>query len=197
MTLPILQEVDETKSFCLKTAASNYALGAVLLQGEKDNEHPIEYASRLLLEAEKNYSTTEREALAVVCAVKKFRDYIEGSEISVLTDHQPQKWIFSLKSPTGRLARWALEFQPYNIQFGYMPGRQNMVADTLSKPPCHFENHVDVQGAIPKFQYVSNCALSSGAICLKILPLDCLSPCHVVFFIFIICDSTFVVSVEK
>ena len=144
MTPPILQQVDETKSFCLKTDASNYALGAVLLQGEKDNEHPIEYASRLLLAAEKNYSTTEREALAVVWAVKKFRGYIEGSEISVLTDHQPLKWLFSLKSPTGRLARWALELQPYNIQFGYMPGRQNIVADTLSRPPCPIENHIDV-----------------------------------------------------
>ena len=54
MTPPILQQVDEAKSFCLKTDASNYALGAVLPQREKDNEHPIEYASRLLLAAEKN-----------------------------------------------------------------------------------------------------------------------------------------------
>ena len=144
VTPPILQQVDETKSFCLKTDASNYTLGAVLLQGEKYNENPIEYGSRLLLAAEKNYSTTEREALAVVWAVKKFRGYIEGSEISVLTDHQPLKWLFSLKSPTGRLARWALELQPYNIQFGYMPGRQNIVADTLSRPPCPIENHIDV-----------------------------------------------------
>lgn len=141
----ILQQVDEKKPFYLKTDASNYALGAVLLQGEKEDEHPIEYASRLLLPAERNYSTTEREALAVVRAGKKICDYIEGSELHVLTDHQPLKWLFSLKSPTGRLARWALQLQPYNIQFGYTPGKKNVVADTLSRPPCNTHSNVSCE----------------------------------------------------
>ncbi|GFY21041.1 retrovirus-related Pol polyprotein from transposon 297 [Trichonephila clavipes] len=83
-----------------KLHASNYALGAVLLQGEGTDEHPIEYASRLLTPAERNYSTTEREALAVVWALKKFRGYIEGTEITVASDHQPLKWLLNLKSPT-------------------------------------------------------------------------------------------------
>lgn len=142
---PILQQIDERKPFNLKTDASDYALGAVLMQGEKENEHPIEYASRLLLPAERNYSTTEREALAVVWAVKKFRGYIEGSTIFVHTDHQPLKWLFSLKSPTGRLARWSLELQSYNIIFGYTPGKQNVIADTLSRPPCSNETHTDIR----------------------------------------------------
>lgn len=142
---PILQQVNEDLPFILKTDASNYGLGAVLLQGEKDSERTIEYASRLLLPAERNYSTTEREALAVVWAVQKFRGYIEGSEVLVLTDHQPLKWLFSLKSPTGRLARWALQLQMFNIQFGYTPGRQNAVADTLSRPPCYNEKHNDIK----------------------------------------------------
>lgn len=134
---PILQQVNEELPFVLKTDASNYALGAVLLQGEKESERTIEYASRLLLPAERNYSTTEREALAVVWAVQKFRGYIEGSEVLILTDHQPLKWLFSLKSPTGRLARWALLLQTFNIKLAYTPARQNCVADTLSRPPCH------------------------------------------------------------
>ena len=141
---PILQQVKEDEGFFLKTDASNYAIGAVLLQGEKDKEHPIEYASRLLNPAERNYSTTEREALAVVWAIDKYRGYIEGALVTVLTDHQPLKWLFSLKSPTGRLARWALRLQPYNLKFGYTPGRQNTVADTLSRPPCADINHVEI-----------------------------------------------------
>lgn len=137
---PILQQVKENQPFFLRTDASNYAIGAVLLQGEKEDEqHPIEYASRLLLPAERNYSTTEREALAVVWAVQKFRGYIEGSEVSILTDHQPLKWLFSLKSPTGRLARWSLLLQSYNFTINYTPGRQNVIADTLSRPPCSHE----------------------------------------------------------
>lgn len=138
---PILKQIDEAKPFKIMTDASNYALGAVLIQGEKEDEHPIEYASRLLLPAERNYSTTEREALAVVWAIQKFRGYIEGSEVQILTDHQPLKWLFSLKSPTGRLARWALHLQMYNINFEYTPGRKNAVADTLSRPPCPKESH--------------------------------------------------------
>lgn len=136
---PVLQQVQESAPFLLRTDASNYAIGAVLLQGEKDKEHPIEYASRLLIPAERNYSTTEREALAVVWAIQKFRGYVEGSEITILTDHQPLKWLFALKSPTGRLARWSLFLQSYNLRFEYTPGRQNVVADTLSRPPCESE----------------------------------------------------------
>ncbi|GFX77733.1 retrovirus-related Pol polyprotein from transposon 17.6 [Trichonephila clavipes] len=114
--------------------ASNYALGAVLLQAEGSDEHPIEYASRLLSPAERNYSTTEREALAVVWALKKFRGYIEGTEITVASDHQPLKWLLNLKSPTGRLARWALEIQSFNLRVQYIPGKANVVADMLSRP---------------------------------------------------------------
>ncbi|GFX89422.1 retrovirus-related Pol polyprotein from transposon 17.6, partial [Trichonephila clavipes] len=107
---------------------------AVLLQGEGSDEHPIEYASRLLTPAERNYSTTEREALALVWALKKFRGYIEGTEITVASDHQPLKWLLNLKSPTGRLARWPLEIQSFNLKVQYIPGKANVVADMLSRP---------------------------------------------------------------
>lgn len=111
--------------------------------GEGKNEHPIEYASRLLSTAERNYSTTERGTLAIVWAVDKFRGYIEGSSVVLLTDHQPLRWLMILKSPTGRLARWALHFQPYNIKTEYTPGKTNAVADALSRPPCGEEAHVN------------------------------------------------------
>ncbi|GFX79601.1 retrovirus-related Pol polyprotein from transposon 17.6 [Trichonephila clavipes] len=100
-TPPVLKQADSTQPYIIRTDASNYALGAVLLQGEGSDEHPIEYASRLLTPAERNYSTTERDALAVVWALKKFRGYIEGTEITVTSDHQPLKWLLNLKSPTG------------------------------------------------------------------------------------------------
>ncbi|GFX56782.1 retrovirus-related Pol polyprotein from transposon 17.6 [Trichonephila clavipes] len=98
---PVLKQADGTQPYIIRTDASNYALGEVLLQGEGSDEHPIEYASRLLIPAERNYSTTEREALAVVWALKKFRCYIEGTEITLACDHQPLKWLLNLKSPTG------------------------------------------------------------------------------------------------
>ncbi|GFT71354.1 hypothetical protein TNCV_2526441 [Trichonephila clavipes] len=133
ITPPILRQVDPKKPFIIRTDASSYALGAVLLQGESPtDEQPVEYASRLLSSAEKNYSTTEREALAVVWALNKFRGYIEGAEITVASDHQPLKWLMNLTSPTGRLARWALQIQSYNLKIDYFPGKCNFIADMLS-----------------------------------------------------------------
>lgn len=137
---PVLRQADYSKPFIVRTDASNYALGAVLLQGEGKDERPIEYASRLLTQAERNYSTTEREALAVVWAIEKFRGYIEGHEIIVGSDHQPLKWLLTLKSPSGRLVRWALKLQSFNIQLQYTPGKANVIADALSRPTCKEED---------------------------------------------------------
>ncbi|GFW24739.1 retrovirus-related Pol polyprotein from transposon 17.6 [Trichonephila clavipes] len=131
---PILKQADFSKPFLIRTDASNYALGAVLLQGEDKEEHPVEFATRLLNPAERNYSTTEREALAVVWALNKFRGYIDGASITVASDHQPLMWLMKLKSPTGRLARWALQLQSFNHNMEYIPGKSNVVADMLSRP---------------------------------------------------------------
>lgn len=135
VTAPILRQADPTLPYILRTDASAYAIGACLLQGEGQEERPVEYASRLLTKAESNYSTTEREALAVVYAVKKFRGYVDGCPIRIATDHQPLRWLMSLKAPSGRLARWALELQEYDLLIEYTPGRCNFLADMLSRPP--------------------------------------------------------------
>lgn len=95
----------------------------------------MEYASRLLIPAGRNYSTTEKEALAVVWAVEQFHGYIEGFKVLIRTNHQTLKWLLSLKSPSGHLARWALKLQPYDLEVGYTPGKINVIADTLSRPP--------------------------------------------------------------
>ncbi|GFV75545.1 retrovirus-related Pol polyprotein from transposon 17.6 [Trichonephila clavipes] len=135
-TPPVLKQADGTKPYIIRTDASNYALGAVLLQGEGSDEHPIEYASRLLTPAERNYSTTEREAPAVVWALKKFRGYIKGTYITVASNHQPLKWLLNLISPTGRLARWALEIQSFNLKVQYIPGKADVVAEMMGVCVC-------------------------------------------------------------
>ncbi|GFT10575.1 retrovirus-related Pol polyprotein from transposon 297 [Trichonephila clavipes] len=154
----ILKQADFSKPFLIRTDASNYALGAVLLQGEDKEEHPVEFASRLLNPAKRNYSSTEREALAVVWAVNKFRGYIDGASITVASDHQPLRWLMKLKSPTGRLARWALQLQSFNLNMEYIPGKSNVIADMLSRPACKEENElcevctvaIDVPSRSPK-----------------------------------------------
>ncbi|GFX77408.1 retrovirus-related Pol polyprotein from transposon 297 [Trichonephila clavipes] len=139
--------------FIIRTDASSYALGAVLLQGESPtDEQPVEYASRLLSSAEKNYSTTEREALAVVWALNKFRGYIEGAEITVASDHQPLKWLMNLTSPTGRLAQWALQIQSYNLKIDYFSGKCNFIADMLSRPEYSDEEICELKTIIIDFR---------------------------------------------
>ncbi|GBN27264.1 Retrovirus-related Pol polyprotein from transposon 17.6 [Araneus ventricosus] len=137
---PILSHADFTKPFVLRTDASSHALGAVLLQGADMEEHSIEYARRLLNSAGRNYSTKEHEALAVVWALNKFRGYIEGSKITVASDHQPLKWLMKLKSPSGRLVRWALQLQSFDLNLEYIPGKSNVVTDMLSW--LHYDHEI-------------------------------------------------------
>ena len=131
---PILRYPNLKKPFLLMTDASGFALGAVLGQQE-DNEkdHVIAYASRGLKPHEKNYSTIEKEALAIVFAFKQFRHYVYGQKIVLYTDHKPLVWLMTHKDTSSRLIRWALLLQEYNIEFKYKVGKANANADSLSR----------------------------------------------------------------
>lgn len=102
---PILQYPDFTQKFNLTTDASNFAIGAVLSQGKIGSDLPIAYASRTLNTSETNYSTIEKELLAIVWAVKYFRPYLFGRKFTIVTDHKPLQWLFSLKEPNSKLVK--------------------------------------------------------------------------------------------
>ena len=85
----------------------------------------IAYGGRKLLPAEKNYSVTEREALAVVAGIKHYQHYLYGAHFKVLTDHSAVHWLMSLKMPCGRLARWALLLQQYDFEIIHRAGVSN------------------------------------------------------------------------
>ncbi|KAF8794912.1 Transposon Tf2-6 polyprotein like [Argiope bruennichi] len=117
----------------IEECESPYASPFVLVP-KPNEEHVIEYASGLLIPAEHNYSTTEREVLAVVWALEKVRGYVEKQEIIIASDHQPLKWLMSIKSPSGLLARWALQIQYFTPNIEYIPSKSNGLADMLSRP---------------------------------------------------------------
>ena len=98
---PVLARPDFSKPFTIQCDASNFAVGAVLTQEHEDGEHPVVYVSRVLTAAERNYSTTEKECLALIWAMKKLRPYVEGYKFRVITDHSALKWLMKMKEPTG------------------------------------------------------------------------------------------------
>jgi len=105
----------------------------VLTQESESVEHVIAFASKALSEAERKYSITEQECLAVVWFIKKFRPYLEGYRFKVITDHSSLRWLHNLKNPTGRLARWALELLEYDYTIEHRKGALHYVPDALSR----------------------------------------------------------------
>lgn len=130
---PILANPDYNRPFIIQSDASDVGMGAILVQGEGEDEKVIAYFSQKLSSAQRKYQTTERECLAVILAVEKFRPYIEGTQFTVITDHASLVWLKNLKDPSGRLGRWALRLQPYDFELKHRKGRFMTVADALSR----------------------------------------------------------------
>ncbi|CAB0044193.1 unnamed protein product [Trichogramma brassicae] len=131
----------------IQTDASDYVVGAVLTQEYEDGEHPVYYVSRVLSRAEQRYTTTEKECLAVIWAIEKFRPYVEGSRFKVVTDHRALTWLRNFKDPQGRVARWAFKLMEYDFEIVYRKGSVHYVPDALSrafdKEVCAFEKIED------------------------------------------------------
>ena len=133
-TAPILKVPDPTKPFTVNTDASEFALGAVLLQ----DGHPIAFESRKLTAAERNYRVHERELLAIIHALKVWRCYLDNRKRNtLLTDHASLRWINSQPTLTGRQARWVETLQMFDLEILHKPGKANVVADALSRRPDH------------------------------------------------------------
>lgn len=138
VSAPLLQNPDFSKQFMIFCDASHGCIGGVLSQATDEDpkqDRPIAYVSRRLRGPEIHYSTTEKECLAVVFCVNKFLEYIEGSKFLVGTDHSALTWLFKKKDLTGRLARWVLSLQEHDMIIKHVRGKNNMVADAISRFP--------------------------------------------------------------
>ena len=134
ISAPVLAFPDLNKGYTLYTDASNHGLGAVLEQEGDDGEsHVICYASRSLVAAERKYSPTHKEALALVWAVKNFRTYIYGRHTNIITDHRALEYLDTVKDTTGQLHRWSMAMQEYDYTIYYRPGTKHVNADVLSR----------------------------------------------------------------
>ncbi|CAN6547333.1 unnamed protein product [Malus baccata var. baccata] len=153
-TTPIIVPPDWSLPFELMCDASDYALGAVLGQRKDKRPHVIYYASRTLNDAQLNYSTTEKELLAVVFALDKFRSYLIGTKVIVFTDHAALKYLLTKKEAKPRLIRWILLLQEFDIEIRDKKGSENVVADHLSRM-VHNEESLPILETVPDEQLLS------------------------------------------
>ena len=143
ISAPVLMIADANKHYILHTDASDYAMGAILMQEDENSElHPIAYASKTFNDAQKNYDTTDREALAVVWALEHFNTYCEGHKYTLITDHQALSYIHSNKDSKKRIHRLALKLANYDVKLYYKPGKENHMADLLSRNLMDTKNDV-------------------------------------------------------
>ena len=138
----ILKLYNASHETLLETDSSGYGIAAVLFQRSNSTEpwSPVQFASRSLNDAERNYSNIEREALSVVFGCEKFKKFLLGARFTIRNDQQPLRKLFGLKSgvPTtcsARIQRWALKLSQFHYDFEYSRGKDNVHSDCLSRLP--------------------------------------------------------------
>uniref|UniRef100_A0A8R1I4Q2 RNA-directed DNA polymerase n=2 Tax=Caenorhabditis japonica TaxID=281687 RepID=A0A8R1I4Q2_CAEJA len=133
---PVLVAPRLGKPFIIEVDASGKGVGAVLYQAQDEEGKDlrvVSYASRVYNAYEKNYPAIELEACGLVFAVKTFRPYIDGARTTIVTDHSPLKSLMYRKELVGRLSKYQIVLQEFDIEIIYRPGKQNIVCDTLSR----------------------------------------------------------------
>jgi hypothetical protein len=134
---PVIQAPDMAEPFTVTTDAPNFAVGAVLTQGQHPGVRTIAFESRKLTPAERNYPVHDREMLAVVYALRKWRHYLLGRPVTILTDHKALEYFATQPHLNERQARWSGLLAEFDYRISHRPGKQNQVADALSRRPDH------------------------------------------------------------
>nr|GEV77984.1 reverse transcriptase domain-containing protein [Tanacetum cinerariifolium] len=151
MEAPILIAPNWDLPFELMCDASDFAIGAVLGQRHEKHFKPIHYASKTMNNGESNYTTIEKEMLALVYAFEKFRSYLIMNKSIVHTDHSALKYLFTKKDATARLLRWVLLLQEFDFKVLDTKGAENLAADHLSLLENPYENVLDPKEINQKF----------------------------------------------
>jgi hypothetical protein len=162
---PVLALPDFTQSFVLECDASGEGIGAILMQ----NHHPIAFESRKLKEYERHYSIYDKEMLAIMHALAKFRQYLVGGKFKVKTDHNSLRYFLEKKDLNERQQKWVSKIQAYDFEIEYVKGKNNVVVDALSRKPttlslmeisADWKSHLLVEYSKNKF----SCELLDGQV---------------------------------
>jgi hypothetical protein len=136
-----LVQPDDSKDYTINTDASAKAIGAVLLQKDKEGQtYMVSTASCALTPAERRYTTCKQELLAIVYALRKFRVYIYGHKITVNTDHKSLTFLKKCVVSSTRVTRWMLETEQWDLEIQHIEGIDNTLSDILSCNPSHYHS---------------------------------------------------------
>ena len=131
--------IDWSKPFIIECDTSNHTISGCLLQSDSHEiNRPIAFYSNKLNSAQMNYAVIEKEALAAIVALNKFKGWIFGSpEVVLYSDHNPLLYLTQAAPKSAKLTRWALALQVYPLVWKYKKGRTNWVADCLTRQPTN------------------------------------------------------------
>jgi hypothetical protein len=132
---PVLCIPDPELPFTVTTDASDFAVGAVLMQDKGQGPQPVAFTSRKMNSHERNYAAHEKETLAIMHALIKWRVYLEGRHFIIYTDHATLRHFTTQPNLSRRQARWTEKMADYDFKIEYLPGKQNVVADAISHCP--------------------------------------------------------------
>ena len=130
---PILRYPDPEARYVLYTDASKYAYAGVLTQTVDGTDHPIAYVSGLFRGSQLNWAALTKEAYAIYMSVKKLSFYLDSARITVRSDHLPLKKFLEKNTMNAKVNNWAVELESQKIDFVFIPGIKNVLADTLSR----------------------------------------------------------------
>lgn len=133
VSTPVLGYPDNNKPYILTCDASDFSISYILSQvDDQKREYVIAYGGKSLGDAQRNWTTSEKECYAILNGVDAYRPYLNNSHFTVITDHNALTWLKTAKH-TGRLARWAVNLQELKMEIVHRPGKSNVVADCLSR----------------------------------------------------------------
>ena len=130
---PILRYPDLEARYVLYTDASKYAYAGVLTQTVDETDHPITYVSRLFRGSQLNWAALTKEAYTIYMSVKKLSFYLDSARITVRSDHLPLKKFLEKNTMNAKVNNWAVELESQKLDFVFIPGIKNVLADTLSR----------------------------------------------------------------
>ena len=135
---PILAYPNYQEPYILQTDASGELICMILSQMQDGKERVIAYDGKHLTLAGNNYSTTEKEALAVIQGLKHFDPYLRGSQVTIVTDYSALTWLLSQREPKGGIARWVCYLQQFNYTIQHKCGKKHLNVDALSR--CQYKD---------------------------------------------------------